>query len=205
MTASKKVRHVAQFRILFLFPFLSLATGTGKGDTPKGILLREGSGPRAPLLIRGSKAGPSEGFNSHLRALGLRSHYWLEVRRLAPRKGSTTALGHSCSAPTIDQGFVGWPLKGSIAASEHAERRMTLGTFDTQPRLGLRSRGTLGHFRDQRERFRNGFPSEEGIEPSDPIKRDRVWQITCRYFGARLWATSRLLSNGARASTRIAR
>jgi hypothetical protein len=56
----------------FPFLFLSLATGTGKGDTPKGILLREGSGPRAPLLIRGSKAGPSEGFNSRLRALGLR-------------------------------------------------------------------------------------------------------------------------------------
>jgi hypothetical protein len=45
MTVSKKVRHIVQFRILSLFPFLSLATGTGKGDTPKGILLREGSGP----------------------------------------------------------------------------------------------------------------------------------------------------------------
>jgi hypothetical protein len=120
MTASKKVRHVAQFRILFLFPFLSLATGTGKGDTPKGILLREGSGPRAPLLIRGSKAGPSEGFNSRLRALRLRAHYWSEVRRLAPRKGSTATSGHSGSAPTTDQGFVGWPPKGSTAASEHA-------------------------------------------------------------------------------------
>jgi hypothetical protein len=73
MTASKKVRHVVRFRILFLFLFLSLATGTGKGDTPKGILLREGSGPRAPLLIRGSKAGPSEGFDSRLRALGPRA------------------------------------------------------------------------------------------------------------------------------------
>jgi hypothetical protein len=30
---------------------------------------------------------------------------------------------------------------------------MTLGTSVTWPRLGLRSRGTLGHFRDQRERF----------------------------------------------------
>jgi hypothetical protein len=79
MTASKKVRHVVQFRILFLFPFLSLATGTGKGDTSKGILLHEGSGPRALLLIRGSKAGPSKGFDSHLRALGLRAHYWSEV------------------------------------------------------------------------------------------------------------------------------
>jgi hypothetical protein len=78
MTASKKVCHIVQFCILFLFLFLSLATGTGKGDTPKGILLREGSGPRA-LLIRGSKAGPSEGFNSRLRALGLRAHYWSEV------------------------------------------------------------------------------------------------------------------------------
>jgi hypothetical protein len=48
MTASKKVRHVIRFRILFHFLFLSLATGTEKGDTPKGILLREGSGPRAP-------------------------------------------------------------------------------------------------------------------------------------------------------------
>jgi hypothetical protein len=56
--------------------FLSLTTGTGKGDTPKGILLRKGNGPRAPLLIRGSKAGPSEGFNSRLRTLGLRAHYW---------------------------------------------------------------------------------------------------------------------------------
>jgi hypothetical protein len=130
MTASKKVRHVIRFRIIFLFLFLSLTTGTRKGDTSKGILLREGNGPRAPLLIRGSKAGPPEGFNSRLRALGLRAHYWSEVRRPAPRKGSMAASGHSGSAPTTDQGFVGWPSKGSIAASD-AERGMTLGTFDT--------------------------------------------------------------------------
>jgi hypothetical protein len=130
MTASKKVRHVVRFRILSLFLFLSLAIGTGKGDTPKGILLREGNGPRAPLLIRGSKAGPSEGFNSSLRALGLRAHYWSEVRRPAPQKGSTAASDHSGSTPITDQGFVGWPSKGSTAASD-AERRMTLGTFDT--------------------------------------------------------------------------
>jgi hypothetical protein len=59
---------------------------------------------------------------------------------------------------------------------------MTLGTSDTWARLGLCSRGTLGHFRDQQERFCNGIPSEGGIEPSDPIKQDRVRQITCRYF-----------------------
>jgi hypothetical protein len=123
------------------------------------------------LLIRGSKAGPSDGFDSRLRALRLRTHYWPEVQRLAPRRGSTAASSHSGFAPTTDQGFVGWPPKGSTAASEHAERGMTLGTFDTQPRLGLRSRGTLGHFRDRRERFHNRIPPEGGIEPSDPVKR----------------------------------
>jgi hypothetical protein len=117
----KKVRHVIRFRILFLFLFLSLTTGTGKGDTLKGILLREGNGPRAPLLIRGSKAGPSEGFNSRLRALGLPAHYWLEVQRPAPRKGSTTASGHSGSAPTTDQRFVGWPSKGSQPPQTQSE------------------------------------------------------------------------------------
>jgi hypothetical protein len=91
----KKVRHVVQFRILFLFPFLSLATGTGKGATPKGILLREGSRPRALLLIRGSKAGPSEGFDSRLRAFGL--------------------------TPTTGQRFEGWPL-GRVQQPPQATR-----------------------------------------------------------------------------------
>ena len=157
-----------KFISLFLFPFLSLATGTGKGDTPKGILLYEGSGPRALLLIRGSKAGPSEGFDSRLRAIGLHAHYWSEVRRLAPQRGSTAASSHSGSTPTTDQGFVGWPPKGSIAASEHAERGMTLCTSDTWPRLGLRSRGTLRHFRDQREQFVMESHRREASSPQTP-------------------------------------
>jgi hypothetical protein len=43
------------------FPFplsLSLATGIGKGDILKRILPSEGNGPRALLLIRGSKNTP---------------------------------------------------------------------------------------------------------------------------------------------------
>jgi hypothetical protein len=159
-------------------------TDQGFKGWPLGRVRQPPQSTRAPrpLLIRGSKAGPSEGFDSRLRALGLRAHYWLEVRRLAPRKGSTAASGHSGSTLTTDQGFEGWPPKGSTAASEHAERGMTLGTSDTWSRLGLRSRGTLGHFRDHQERFCNGIPSEGGIEPSDPIKRDWVRQITCSYF-----------------------
>jgi hypothetical protein len=168
MIVSKKVCHVVRFHILFHFLFLSLATGTGEGDTPKGILLREGSGPRspllirvskaspsegfnsrlralglrAPLLIRGSKAGPSEGFNSRLRALGLRAHYWSEVRRLAPRKGSTAASGHSGSAPTTDQGFVGWPPKGS-----HSRLRARRATDDPgYVRYITKARATLPRY-----------------------------------------------------------
>jgi hypothetical protein len=53
------------------------------------------------------------------------------------------------SRPLLIRGLKAGPPKGSTAASEHAERGMTLGTSDTWPRLGLRSRGTLGHFRDQ--------------------------------------------------------
>jgi hypothetical protein len=45
MTTSKKVRHIVQFRILFLFPFLSLATGTGKGELQKGSFSVKEAGP----------------------------------------------------------------------------------------------------------------------------------------------------------------
>jgi hypothetical protein len=111
-TTSKKVRHDIQFHILFRFPFLSLANR----DRERGYSKRDPSPRRkrapSPLLIRGSKAGPPEGFDSRLRALGLRAHNWSEVRRLAPRKGSTAASGHSGSAPTTDQGFEGWPPEG---------------------------------------------------------------------------------------------
>jgi hypothetical protein len=134
-------------------------TNQGFEGWPLGRVRRPPQSTRAssPLLIRGSKAGPSEGFDSSPRAPGLHAHYGSGVRRLAPRKGST-------------------------AAPEHAERGMTLGTSVTWPRLGLRSRGTLGHFRDQQEQFCNGIPLEGGIEPSEPIEWVRVRQITRRYF-----------------------
>jgi hypothetical protein len=117
----KKVRHVIRFRILFLFLFLSLTTGTEKEGYPERDPSPRRKRAPSPLLIRGSKAGPSEGFNSRLRALGLRAHYCSEVRRPAPRKGSTAASGHSGSAPTTDQGFVGWPSKGSQPPQTQSE------------------------------------------------------------------------------------
>jgi hypothetical protein len=173
MTASKKVRHIVQISYPFPLP-LSLScyrdrergyserdpslrrkrapsppTDQGFEGWPLGRVRQPPQSTRAlcPLLIRGSKAGPSEGFDSRLRALGLRAHYLSEVRRLAPRKGSTAASVHSGSAPTTGQRFEGWPLgrvrqppqatraprpllirglkagppKGSTAALEHAE------------------------------------------------------------------------------------
>jgi hypothetical protein len=101
MTASKKVRHVVRFRILFLFLFLSLLQqGPGKGTPRKGSFNAKEANPEPPtdqrfegwplgrvqqppqsaraprpLLVRGSKVGPSEGFNGCLRPLGLCAHY----------------------------------------------------------------------------------------------------------------------------------
>jgi hypothetical protein len=98
------------------YPFLLPLSLSCYRDRERGYSERDPSPRRkrapSPLLIRGSKAGPSKGFDSRLRALGLHAHYWSEVRRLPPRKGSTAASGHSGSAPTTDQGFVGWPPDG---------------------------------------------------------------------------------------------
>jgi hypothetical protein len=71
-------------------PFSLLIQGPRKGILRKGSFSAKEAGleppgrvrqpPQAtrasrPLLVRGSKAGPSEGFDSHLRSLGLRAHY----------------------------------------------------------------------------------------------------------------------------------
>jgi hypothetical protein len=66
-----------------LFKFISFSSssfslllqGPGKGIFQKGSFSAKETGPRALLLIRGSKAGPSEGFDSRPKALGLRAHY----------------------------------------------------------------------------------------------------------------------------------
>jgi hypothetical protein len=140
----------------FYFPLSLLPQGPRKGVFRKRILPSEGNGPRAlllmrgskvapsgvrqlpqstrapcPLLIRGSKAGPSEGFDSRLRARRVRD----------------------------DPGYVRYM----------DEARATLPRY---PRTFSRPAGTIC----------NGIPPEGGIEPSDPIEWVRVRQITYRYF-----------------------
>jgi hypothetical protein len=56
-----------------------------------------------PLLVRGLKAGPSEGFDSRLRPLGLRAHYWSEVCRLAPEGLDSRLRAHRARD---DSGYV---------------------------------------------------------------------------------------------------
>jgi hypothetical protein len=121
------------------FPFI------GEGNGPRALLLIRGSkvapsgvqqppqSTRAPspLLIRGSKAGPSERFDSRPRACRVRD----------------------------DPGYVRYM----------AEARAMLPRY---PRTYPRPAGTIC----------NGIPPEGGIEPSDPIEWVWVRQITCRYF-----------------------
>jgi hypothetical protein len=66
----------------------------------------------SPPTNQGFEGWPLGRVRQPPRALGLRAHYWSEVRRLAPRKGSTATSGHSGSALTTDQGFEGWTPEG---------------------------------------------------------------------------------------------
>jgi hypothetical protein len=146
MTASKRCAT-----LFSLFPFF-LSSLSLRRDRERRyferVLLSKGSGPRAlllirgskvvpcgvrqppqstwapsPLLIRGSKAGPSEGFDSHPRACGVRD----------------------------DPGYVRYM----------AEARATLPRY---PRTFPRPEGMIC----------NGIPPEGGTEPSNPIKWVRV-------------------------------
>jgi hypothetical protein len=97
-----------------------------------------------------------------------------------------------------------YPLEPGVTATpEHVESGMTLGTSVTWPRLGLRSRGTLGHFRNQRERFVMESHRREAPSPRTLSNGSGSSKTPAGTFGTRLRATSRPLSNGARASARI--
>jgi hypothetical protein len=72
--------------------FSLLQQGPRKGDTPKRTLLREGTRLRASLLIRDSKAGPSEGFNSRLRARGLHTPLLVRGSKAGPSEGFNDRL-----------------------------------------------------------------------------------------------------------------
>jgi hypothetical protein len=108
----------------FLFPSLSCHRDRERGYFEKGSFSAKETGPRALLLIRGSKAGPSEGFDSQPE--------------------------HSGFEPITDQGFEGWPLGRvqQMPQSTRAPRPLLINGskagpsegFDSCPRaFGLRA------------------------------------------------------------------
>jgi hypothetical protein len=102
-------------------------------------------------------------------------------------RGTTTALEHSGSEPSTNQGVRRLaPRKGSTAAPEHAELGMTPGMSVTWPRLGLRSRGTLGHFRDRRERFVMESHRREAPSPQTLSNGSGSSESPVGTFGTRL-------------------
>jgi hypothetical protein len=111
----------------FLFLYL-LQQGPGKGDTPKRILLLEGTGLRAPPTDQRFEDWPSEGFNSRPRSRGPDTHYWSGVRRPAPRR-------------------VPWPPQATRAPRPLLIRGSKAGPRRVHSRLRRRARDDQGYVR----------------------------------------------------------
>jgi hypothetical protein len=161
MAASKKgaPHYLNSYPFSFLSLSLSLSLlpqGPGKGIFQKRILLSEGNGPRALLLIRGSKVAPSgvQQLPQSTRAPSL-----LLIR--GSKAGPSELFDSRPRARRVrdDPGYIRYM----------AEARATLLRY---PRTFSRPAGTIC----------NGIPPEGGTEPSDPIEWVRVQQITRRYF-----------------------
>jgi hypothetical protein len=100
MTASKRCATSFDFVSFSSSSFSLLQQGSGKGIPRKGSFFAKETGPEPPtdqrfegwplggvqqspqsawaprpLLVRGSQAGPSEGFNGRLRPFEVRAHY----------------------------------------------------------------------------------------------------------------------------------
>jgi hypothetical protein len=141
MTASKKVRHTVSKYLLSSFPLsLSLRRDRERGHF-EGALLSKRNGPRAlllirdskvapcgvrqppqstrapsPLLIRGSKAGPLEGFDSRPRTCRVRDVPGY-VRYMAKARATLSRYPKTFPRPagTICNGI---PPKGGIEPSD---------------------------------------------------------------------------------------
>jgi hypothetical protein len=83
-------------------------------DRERGYSERDPSPRRkrapSPLLIRGSKAGPSEGFDSRLRALRIRALLLIRGSKAGPSEGFDSRLRALGLRATTGQRFEGWPL-----------------------------------------------------------------------------------------------
>jgi hypothetical protein len=120
------------------------------------ILLSEGNGPRARLLIRGSKVAP-RGVRRPPQSTRAPSPLLIRGSKAGPLKGFDSRP--RARRVRDDPGYVRYMAKA----------RATLPRY---PRTFPRPAGTIC----------NGIPPEGGTEHSDPIEWVRVQQITYRYF-----------------------
>jgi hypothetical protein len=152
----KGVPHCFEISPFFLSSlFLSLHRDWEKGHF-EGVLRSKGNGPRALLLVRGSKVAP-RGVRRPPQSTRAPSPLLIRGSKAGPSKGFDSRP-RTCRVRD-DPGYIHYTAKA----------RATLPRY---PRPFLRPAGTIC----------NGIPPKGGIEPSDPIEWVRVQQITCMYF-----------------------
>jgi hypothetical protein len=156
MTASKRCAALFKFISFFFSSLYLLPQGSRNGIFRKRILFGEGNGPRALLLIRGSKVVPCG------------------VRQLpqSTRALSPLLIRNSNTGPS--EGFNSRPRPCRVRDDPGYVRYMAKAraTLPRYPKTFSRPVGIVC----------NGIPPKGGAEPSDPIKWVRVQRITCRYF-----------------------
>ena len=181
MTASIKVRPTISKYLLSSFPLsfsLSLRRDRERGHF-EGALRSKRNGPRALLLIRGSKVTPRE-VRRPPQSTWAPSPLLIRGSKASPSKGFDSRP-RTCRVRD-DPGYVRYMAKA----------RATLPRYPkTFPRLA----GTIC----------NGIPPKEAPSPRTLSNGSGSSKSPAGTFGARLWATSRPLSNGARASARTTR
>jgi hypothetical protein len=122
----------------------------------EGVLRSEGNGPRALLLIRGSKVAP-RGVRRPPQSTRAPSPLLIRDSKAGPSKGFDSHP-RTCRVRD-DPGYIRYMAKARA-------------TLLRCPKTFPRPAGTVC----------NGIPPKGGTEPLDPIEWVRVQQITCRYF-----------------------
>jgi hypothetical protein len=135
-----KKRYATSFDFVsfsfFLFLYL-LQQGPGKGDTPKRILFREGTGLRAPPTDQGFEDWPSEGFNIRLRSRGPDTHYWSGVRRPAPRRAPWPPQATRATRPLLIRGSKAGPRRVHSCLRHRARDDQGYVRYITKARAAL--------------------------------------------------------------------
>jgi hypothetical protein len=199
----KGVPHCLNLYHVFLFPLSLLPQGSGKGIFRKDPSQRR-KRASIPLLIRGSKVAPC-GVRQPPRSTRAPSPLLIRGSKVAPCGVRKLPQSTRAPSPLLIRGSKAGPSEGFDSRPEHGESGMTLGTSVTWPRLGLRSPGTLRHFRDQWEQFVMESHRREAPIPRTLSNGSGSSESPTGTFGTCLRATSRPLSNGARASAQITR